>query len=348
MSRNEVTRRLGVGELAVCLMAGIVMGQAIEGRVQAAAKAEPPAQSPAVKTTKLVLRAPAPAEPAPGFRLLPVPTEMTSDDAGPLYDKIAQSLPAKPDLTQVNNLTAQPVDQLPLADAESLLQASKSVLEQLHQAARCRSCEWPAASTDEEMARDGSQWHYLTLLLSLEVHRQIARGQYPAAVATLRTGFASARHLAHGPTLVHGLAAVRVAARMCRDMELFLQQRGAPSLSAGLAAMPKPFLRLEEQMDSDGVDENTRRRIHLLTGRVDRHLASLQCLEALRRYAAGHNNTLPQALTQITDVALPADPLTGTAFLYRRDADKAFLAAPVPEGGDARDALQYELSFKQD
>jgi hypothetical protein len=328
-------------------VAGIVIGQAIEECAQAGVRSKPPAQSPTVKTTRLVLRAPAPAEPAQAFPLLPAPAEVTNDEAGPLFEKIAHSLPAKPDLTKVNDLTAQPVDQLPVAEAEALLRASASVVEQLHQAARCRSCEWPAGPTDTTVP-NRDQWRYLTFLLSLEVHQQMARGQYPAAVGTLRTGFAIARHLAHGPTPIHGLTGVGVAARMCRDMELFVQQRGAPSLSAGLTAMPQPFLRLEEQMDSEGVDEDTRRHIRLLTGRVDRHLASLQCLEALRLYAAKHNNTFPQTLSQITDVTIPADPLMGAPFVYRRDADKAFLEAPVPTGGDARDALQYELSFKQD
>ncbi len=347
MSRREAKRGVGVRKLVVCLVVGTVMGQVIEERVQAAAKAKPPAQSATIKTTTLVVRAPAQVAPAQAFRLLPDSTEMANGDAGPLYDKIAQSLPPKPDLTKMGGLTAQPVDQLPVAEAEAILRASAPVLEQLHQAARCRSCQWPAAPTDATIP-DRDQWRYLTLLLSLEVHWQMARGQYPAAVETLRTGFATARHLAHGPTPLHGLAGVGVAARMCRDMELFVQRPGTPSLLTALAALPRPFLSLEEQMRSEGVDEDTRQRINLLTGRVDRHLASLQCLEALRLYAAKHNNTFPRTLSQITDVTIPADPLTGAPFVYRRDADKAFLEAPIPTGGDVRDAWQYELSFKQD
>ena len=347
MLREKTTRALGVKKLAVCLVAGIVMGPAVEGRAWADAKAEPPTQGPAIKTTRLVLRAPAPTAPAQALRLLPGTAEMTDSDAGPLFDKIAQALPAKPDMTNLDNLTTQPVGQLPLADAETLLRASAPILEQLHQAARCRSCELQAAPL-EEMTPNGYQWRYLAFLLNLETHWQMARGQYPAAVETLRTGFATARHLAHGPTTSQSLVGIGMAARMCRDVELFAQQPGAPSLLTALAAMPRPFLNLEEQMASEVVDEDTRQRINLLTGRVDRHLASLQCLEALRLYAAGHNNTLPQALSQITDVTIPVDPLTGTSFVYRREADKAFLAAPVPAGGRARDALQYELSFKAD
>jgi len=347
MSRREAKRGVDVRRLVVCLVVGTVMGQVIEGRVQAAANAKPPAQSPTIKTTTLVLRAPVPAEPAQALRLLPAPAEMTDSDAGPLFDKIAQALPAKPDPTNVINLTAQPVDQLPLTDAETLLRASAPILEQLHQAARCRSCELQAAPL-EEMTPNGYQWRYLSFLLNLETHRQMARGQYQAAVETLRTGFATARHLAHAPTTSQSLVGVGMAARMCKDVELFAQQPGAPSLLTALTAMPRPFLNLEEQMRYEGVDEDTRQRVNLLTGRVDRHLASLQCLEALRLYAAKHNNTLPQALSQITDMTIPVDPLTGTPFVYRREADKAFLAAPVPAGGNARDALQYELSFRPD
>ena len=346
MLRAKATRGFGVKELAVCLVACTMMGQTMGGRVQGATKSNQSAQGSTTKTTRLELRAPAPTQPGQAIRLTLAPTEMTDGDARPLYEEIAKLLPSKPDMTTVSSLVAKPLDELPLADVESLLEGFAPVLEQLRQAAKCRSCEWPWVEA-ESMSPNLDQWRYLSFLLGLETRRQLAHGQQAAALETLRTGFALAGHLAHGPTSMYGLVAVAVAARTCRDVELFMQQPGAPSLLAGLEAIPRPFINLEEQMKSEGVDEDVHQRIDLLTGRLDRHLASLRCIEALRLYAARHDNLFPETLGQITDVTIPTDPLTGNPFVYRREGDKAFLEAPAPPGGNARDALQYELSLKR-
>ncbi len=347
MLRKKAARGFGVKELAIWLVVCTVIGQTMGERARGTAKSSQPAQASTVKTTKLVFRAPAPTQPGQTLGLILAPTEMTDGDARPLYKEIAKSLPSKPDMTTVSNLVAKPLDELPLADAESLLQGFAPVLAQLRQAIKYRSCEWPWAEA-ESMAPNLDQWRYLSFLLGLETRRQLARGQQAAALETLRTGFALAGHLARGPTSMYGLVAVAVAARTCRDVELFMQQPGAPSLLAGLEAIPRPFINLEEQMKSEGVDEDVHQRIDLLTGRLDRHIASLRCIEALRLYAARHNDLFPETLGQITDATIPTDPLTGNPFIYHREGDKAFLEAPVPQGGNARDALRYELSFQRE
>jgi hypothetical protein len=67
-------------------------------------------------------------------------------------------------------------------------------------------------------------------------------------------------------------------------------------------------------------------------GRVDRRLAALGCVEALRLYAAGHAGRWPAALSDITEVPAPPDPLTGKPFEYKLDGARATLAAPLPPG----------------
>jgi hypothetical protein len=63
--------------------------------------------------------------------------------------------------------------------------------------------------------------------------------------------------------------------------------------------------------------------------RVDRSIAVLRVLEALRIYAAGHADKLPDALANVTDVPIPKDPVTGKPFEYHRDGDKAYLKGPT-------------------
>jgi hypothetical protein len=63
--------------------------------------------------------------------------------------------------------------------------------------------------------------------------------------------------------------------------------------------------------------------------RSDREIALLRTLEALRIYGASHNGELPPQLSDITEVPIPDDPVTGKPFSYRREAEKAVLEGPV-------------------
>jgi hypothetical protein len=79
--------------------------------------------------------------------------------------------------------------------------------------------------------------------------------------------------------------------------------------------------------------------------RLDRQLDCLQCIEAVRIYAAAHNGTLPASLDAITEVPVPQDPGTGKPFEYARGPSSALLGAPVPIGAPVHQTyfIRYEL-----
>lgn len=81
--------------------------------------------------------------------------------------------------------------------------------------------------------------------------------------------------------------------------------------------------------------------------RLDRQLAALSVVEAIRLYAAGHDGQLPQRLDQITDVAQLDDPFTGKPFEYRCDGETSHLVAQPPAGDKpaANNTLRYELKI---
>ena len=87
-------------------------------------------------------------------------------------------------------------------------------------------------------------------------------------------------------------------------------------------------------------------RIAFIQARLDRNIALLRTVEAIRMFAADHSGQLPGFLTEITAVPIPADPMTGKDFIYRRiDARNARLEAPVaPEESKRRPV--YELTIK--
>jgi hypothetical protein len=68
---------------------------------------------------------------------------------------------------------------------------------------------------------------------------------------------------------------------------------------------------------------------HLLAAqaRIDRQVARLQTIEALRMHAAKAGK-LPQTLDEVTVVPVPLDPVTGVPFQYTRDHDTAILDSP--------------------
>jgi hypothetical protein len=91
------------------------------------------------------------------------------------------------------------------------------------------------------------------------------------------------------------------------------------------------------------------RKVYAATVRLDRHIAALRCVEAIRLYAAAHDGKLPAALDQIAEVPVPVDPMTGKSFEYQADGTKARLSAAAPPGMASfpQNALDYELILKR-
>ena len=66
--------------------------------------------------------------------------------------------------------------------------------------------------------------------------------------------------------------------------------------------------------------------------RLERDLAALRLIEALRMYAASHAGGLPNTLDEITEVPVPLNPATGQSFEYRLDGETAILNLPASDG----------------
>jgi len=89
------------------------------------------------------------------------------------------------------------------------------------------------------------------------------------------------------------------------------------------------------------------RGVGFLQTRLERDIAMLRCVEALRIYAAGHQGRLPQSLDEVTEVPIPIDPLRGHGFQYRLTGDKAVLESPPPAGHEERrGGVRYEILIR--
>jgi hypothetical protein len=72
-------------------------------------------------------------------------------------------------------------------------------------------------------------------------------------------------------------------------------------------------------------------RVRRAQTRLEQRLCLLRCTEALRMYAADHNDRLPARLADVP-LPLPTDPFTGKPFIYKLENDTATLQGTPPPG----------------
>ncbi|UCG47874.1 MAG: hypothetical protein JSU94_20645 [Phycisphaerales bacterium] len=336
--------RLLVAFLIVFLVAGGVANGRI-GRVPDKGDDKPGAEAAKGGARLLRLYPAAGAKPAADIRLLPPADKMKDGDACPLYEKAAESLPKGIDWSRIDDWLSRPLEQLPLPDVNSTLLQFDRTLNLLEQAAGYKKADWPWVDV-EDMSPTRQNWRQLMFVLALKNRRQLKCRDYARAAQTLQTGFGMAAHLAKGPSPVYGITGVGVSARMCREVELFAQQPGAPGLLAALDSMPRPLIDMTEQLQAEAIDpkDPVGMRIRGLSIRLDQHIAALRCVELVRLHAA-RRGTLPDSLAQIEGVTIPTDPVTGKQFAYRRERQRAFLTGSIPKGGDANETTRYELTL---
>jgi hypothetical protein len=89
-------------------------------------------------------------------------------------------------------------------------------------------------------------------------------------------------------------------------------------------------------------------RARIAQERVDRKVALLRTIEAIRLHAAANGGKLPAKLEDIKAVPLPIDPLTGKPFDYEAEGNKATLIGPPSPGerSNQTNTLKYELTLK--
>jgi hypothetical protein len=66
--------------------------------------------------------------------------------------------------------------------------------------------------------------------------------------------------------------------------------------------------------------------------RLEREIASLRVIEAVRMYAAGNRGELPPSLEKITQVPVPINPATGKDYVYYVRGGTAILELPASDG----------------
>ena len=83
-------------------------------------------------------------------------------------------------------------------------------------------------------------------------------------------------------------------------------------------------------------------KVYHAHARLDRRLALLRAVEAVRLHAALHNGMPPKDLAAVTAVPVPDDPYTGKPFDYSVKGDTFTITAPPPGGGPGNGVFDHE------
>jgi hypothetical protein len=154
---------------------------------------------------------------------------------------------------------------------------------------------------------------------------------------------------------------------MCGEVEGLVQIEDAPNLSLALASLSglmgdieraleddrkRTISELSGKLSSKQIEDSVKTMRSALYGSVkgyETHLAALQCVEAIRSYAASHKGKLPAVLGDITEVSVPKDPTVDGPFRYALSGSSAMLEFSLPAGmRDSEvtmESVRYEISI---
>ena len=298
------------------------------------------------------------------YRLIVNPEDQIDADALPLYEKATKLIPKNFNQKQITEWLKLPIEQLPQQQAEEVLQKYLEPLKLVARATRCKECNWPEWKPGDQI-ENLTEYRKIAFILELWARLEISRGSYEGAALAMRTGFGMARHLGDGPTIIQGLVGMAVGGIMCREVKQFVQQEDSPNLYQALASLPRPFIDVEKAIENekkatqDSVMNKLSKgqiaqqlassfdRVRMILKRLVNDLNGLQCVEAIRDYAATHDGQLPMALNDINQIEVPNDVVSGKAFEYSCTGTSATLKSAIPEGGNERDAFNYEITLKK-
>lgn len=124
--------------------------------------------------------------------------------------------------------------------------SSASVVDDLRSAAKLESCDWELPIREQMVFAiklpEVQEMRRMGRYVALRARLALAERKFGDAVETLGVGYAMARHVSQGPTLINGLVGVAVAAQMDRVLLDFAQVSGAPSLYWALTFQPHPLV----------------------------------------------------------------------------------------------------------
>jgi hypothetical protein len=215
------------------------------------------APGPAKERQQLLDVQPAAAPvPALKYQLLPELSEMNPGNAIPAYLRCfgeQQNFFFKKESSDERERLIN----CPLTDLKSELKSyGGSALRQADHAARLEYADWNLLP---QLRREGywmllpeiQQMRTLSKALVVRCRAEVADKDFPAAVRTLKTIFAFARHMGEHPTMITSLVGAAIAQSGVNVLEELIQQPGAPNMYWALATLPTQLVDMRKAVSGD-------------------------------------------------------------------------------------------------
>ncbi len=241
------------------MLTAVFSPTALFGQVASLSQAKKPAENE--KTAQIVLYPMAAPRPALKYQLLPPFLERRPGNAAVWWNRLLAERNVFFDRCykewEESGTIAQWLDiplgtpqekayrETDLAKVIDILRGG-GIYSDMERAARFESCDWQLPVREGNfiamLLPEIQQSRMYARLLSAKARLEIVEGKYAEAVRTLQTGYAEARHVAQGPTLINSLVGVTIAGLMSYQVQQFVQQPDAPNLYWALSTLPRPLV----------------------------------------------------------------------------------------------------------
>ncbi len=291
----------------------------------------PKAERPQPPLIRLAPQATAKPPSALHYRLLTNSADLIVGNAAPFWHKAVSAerdVPHK--ITQEEYRWAEsdfPLRDLPRPKVQAFVARYNNALRMARQASLRDHCDWQQPLVTLQNMGDLplpniQSLRQIAFILGIQCRLQLSERRFEDVADTLRTGFALARHIAEGNTIIESLVGVSTAQLMLARIEEWIALADSPNLYWPLSALPQPLI-------------DMRRVLELELDTVYRwfpQLRELQKSTLTRRQAEGMIEGL---FRKISGSPSPQD-LKQKSWVVQRKLFLAFLAAQVyPEGRQA-------------
>jgi hypothetical protein len=215
--------------------------------------ADKPAKEP--KPVQITLYPAPEPKPALKYQLLPPLVERRPGNAAVWWNRVTAERMEMFSRFYADNGPWDKIDkwmQMPIGSPKEKESREKEVKKDLiyfldmDRAARFESCNWELPLHEGDainmLLPEVQQCRSYARIIAANVHYQIAQGEYDQAVQKLQTGYALARDVAQGPTIIHALVGTAIVGMMDDQIEQFIQQSDTSNLYWALSTLPRPFI----------------------------------------------------------------------------------------------------------
>ncbi|MBN2025105.1 MAG: hypothetical protein JW809_20175 [Pirellulales bacterium] len=240
--------------------------------------AKPPSEAspPAPTRVDLALHPAEPPAAALKYRLTPDYLEQTPGNAATLYlrftmrfhDQWARAMGMTMDNPESQNRfmqlsnqmevwLRQPPSELPCDEVEQFLSHFDRSLDYAQAASRRVDCDWGhllRESGNDVLSVEIYEFdalHGLDRIIALKARLRVAKGDFDGACSWLRTAYCHARHRSMAPFPVNKIFGMQLVGRVADQLEAMSQQPGAPNLYWTVAALPRPPVNIEDEIELD-------------------------------------------------------------------------------------------------